>query len=226
MDSSETSTNSQLDSDFSHPIAGAGSFSAAESRQRDNRNAGDVSRHSNAEPPESSPVPGRRQAASDHLRSRQPKHRIAQVRESQAVTLRTISRRSGVPVRILRQQEQPHTDLKLSELMIWAKALEVPLAELLAEPDDSLCATIAQRAQMVRLMKTVEAMRAHASAGSLRRISDVLRQQLLEIMPELDDVTAWPKEGSRRPHGSVGRIAMQPIATARIDAPSPSDSTG
>ncbi len=142
------------------------------------------------------------------------------MREIQHVTLRTVSRRSGVPVRILRQQERAASDLQLSELAVWAEALEVPITELLAEPADSLCGSVAQRAQLVRLMKTIEALRAHSPHGPLGRLADTLRLQLLELMPELSDITPWPKEGSRRPDGGLGRIACHPLSPTQADPPS------
>lgn len=222
VNSSEASSNSPLNSDYSPSLSGGGALSGAEHSQPVEPTSQHVSDDARSTPPRGQP-PHRSRGAIDRAKSRQPAHRIAQVRESQGVSLRTISRRSGIPVRTLRQQERPHTDLRLSELKVWAEALEVPVGELLSEPGDSLCGTVAQRAQMVRLMKTVEAMRAHAKAGSMRQISDAMRQQLLEIMPELEDVTAWPKEGSRRPAGGIGKIGTQPIPTARIESPSQAD---
>jgi len=154
--------------------------------------------------------------------SEAPLHRIADVRASQAVTLRTISRRCGVPVRQLKAEEQGRCELTLSDLQRWAEALDVPVAELLSEPADSLTASVAQRAQLVRLMKTVEALRAHAESRAMRGIADRLRNQLLEIMPELDDVTAWPREAPRNVRGFSGRVIEYPFSFDSLEAGSDS----
>ncbi|QEG42235.1 hypothetical protein UC8_42690 [Roseimaritima ulvae] len=147
-------------------------------------------------------------AAADRL------DRIAEVRQSQGVTLRTISRRCGAAVRQLKAEERGDVELTLTALQRWAVALDVPIVELLAEPSEGLAAAVSQRAQLVRVMKTVEGLRAHAESAAMRRISDQLRDQLLEIMPELDEITAWPREGTRRKSGDVRRAVELPF---RID---------
>lgn len=139
-------------------------------------------------------------------------HRIASVRESQGVTLRTISRRSGIPVRQLKAEESGKVDLTLSQLYRWAAALEVPPTELLSEPQDCLAANVDQRARMVRLMKSVQGLRAHAESTAMRRIADRLRDELLEIIPELDEITAWPKEAPRTPGRTMGRVFDLPVS--------------
>ena len=81
------------------------------------------------------------------------------VRLQQGASLRSVARNSGVDIRQLRLQEQESTDVRLSELHKWQKALDVPLAELLVEPDSSLSRPVLDRARMVRLMKTATAIR-------------------------------------------------------------------
>ncbi len=144
-------------------------------------------------------------------------HRIAEVRSAQNISLRTVSRRCGLPVKQLRIQERGGCELTLSELQRWAAALEVPIVELLQEPSEDLTAAVSLRAQLIRLMKTVQALRAHADSNSTRRLADQLRQQLLVIMPELEDVTAWPREGGRSRSGHVPRIIELPIAIDPLD---------
>lgn len=145
-----------------------------------------------------------------------PPHRITQVREAQSVTLRTISRRCGVSVRQLKLEETGQVDLRLSDLQRWAQALEVPLHDLLCEPSDNLTTSVAQRAQLIRIMKTVAALRNEAESSSQQRMADRLRDQLLEIMPELSTVTGWPRDGARRT-GPLGRIVECPISLDGFD---------
>lgn len=153
-------------------------------------------------------------------------HRIAEVRLSQGITLRTVARRCGQTVGRLREEESPQADLCLSSLYRWAEALRVPVSDLLIEPDATLSPSVAERAKLVRLMKSVEALRAHAESGAVRRLADTLRQQLLEIMPELVDVTAWPSDSARRPAGITGRISENPISLEGFDSSSRSELTG
>ena len=65
-------------------------------------------------------------------------HRIRTVRLQQGTSLRSVSRRTGVDVRQLRLQENEAADIRLSDLRKWQQALDVPLTELLAEPEESL----------------------------------------------------------------------------------------
>ena len=62
-------------------------------------------------------------------------HRIREVRLQQGVSLRSAARHMQSDVRTLRSQEQESTDLRLTDLRRWQKALEVPLSELLEETD-------------------------------------------------------------------------------------------
>ena len=63
-------------------------------------------------------------------------------------------RHLGITVEDVRQQECQTTDLPLSVLYKWAKVLCLPVAELVAEPDDSLATPLFNRASLVRVMKT------------------------------------------------------------------------
>ncbi len=141
-----------------------------------------------------------------------PLNRLRIVREQQGLTLRTISRRSGVPVRQLRGEEEPHADLPASALQRWQQALEVPMCELLVEPDDHLSVVVEQRAKLLRVMKTALSVRDTAKDEPTRRLGTMLCAQLQELMPELSEQTAWPTVGSRRSHDDIGKIAENPLS--------------
>ena len=64
-------------------------------------------------------------------------HRTAQVCEQEGLTVRTIARRMRIPASQARAELDPFQDLKLSQLYRWQSALNVPLMDLLAEPDDT-----------------------------------------------------------------------------------------
>ncbi|MGN6548059.1 MAG: hypothetical protein ACTHK7_23695, partial [Aureliella sp.] len=113
----------------------------------------------------------------------------------------------------LRRQEEPTADLTLSELRRWQKALEVPLVDLLEDESQLLSRPVNERAKMVRIMKTVVSL-SEACSSNLRtaRLTTMLREQLLELMPELAEIGGWPQCGSRRGADVMGRIFHQPIS--------------
>jgi hypothetical protein len=126
----------------------------------------------------------------------------------QGASLRSVSRQSGVDVRQLRLS----TDIRLSDLHKWQKALDVPLTELLVEPDASLSPPVAGRAQMVRLMKTAAAIRERSESVGIQRMAQMLCEQLADIMPELEEVGPWHDYGQRRSLDECGRIVDRTIS--------------
>lgn len=148
-----------------------------------------------------------------HVRAhaKQQLHRIAEVRSQQGLSLRAIARRTGIDVRELKQQELETTDLSLRDLHRWADALEVPVSNLLVDRDHDLSSSVRDRAALVKIMKTVVALQEVAASPRVARLSEMLREQLLAMMPELAEVGGWPNYGSRRPQDHVGRIAANPI---------------
>jgi transcriptional regulator with XRE-family HTH domain len=143
----------------------------------------------------------------------QPLHRIQEVRRLQGMSLRTAARQLGTDIRSIRAQEQASSDLRLSDLYKWQRALEVPVGELLVEDDDPLSRPVRERAAMLKVMKTARTLVETAPAGGVRRMAENLVEQLLDLMPELGEVTAWHSVGQRRGLDEMGRIAEQPIAT-------------
>ncbi len=141
-----------------------------------------------------------------------PKHRIAEVRRQQGISLRSITRKMGLSLDEIRQQEDPTSDLTLSQLTAWQRALEVPLASLLLDLDAPLSSPVMTRARLLRIMKTVQAMRESARDAGTQRMALMLSEQLVELMPELKDVSAWHSVGQRRTQDEVGRIAERPIS--------------
>jgi len=132
-------------------------------------------------------------------------HRIADVRRLQGVTLRNVSRRLGLPLAVVRRQEQEDCDLRLSDLLEWQTVLEVPVAELLVEDEGQLSGPVLQRSRMVKLMKTAAAIRERTEGTTAGRMVSMLIDQILELMPELADVTPWHSVGARRTLADVGR---------------------
>ena len=155
------------------------------------------------------PKAGIRPSVRPSIRPLKSLHRIAEVRQRQGVTLRNVARRLGVEMSVVRRQEQPDCDMRVSDLMKWQEVLEVPVSELLVESEGQLSGPVLERARMVKLMKTAAAIREQATAATgLRRMADMLVEQVLEIMPELADVTPWHHVGQRRTLNDVGRTAQ------------------
>ena len=61
---------------------------------------------------------------------------------------------------------------------------------------------------MVKLMKTAAAIRERTQDTMTSRMVSMLIEQILELMPELADVTAWHTVGHRRTLDDVGRTAQ------------------
>jgi len=139
-------------------------------------------------------------------------HRIAEVRRLQGVTLRNVSRRLGAPLSAVRRQEQPDCDLRVSDLLQWQEVLEVPVAELLVEGEGQLSGPVLERSRMVKLMKTAAAIRERSLDTTTARMVSMLIEQILELMPELADVTPWHTIGQRRTLDDIGRTARQTVA--------------
>ncbi len=134
-------------------------------------------------------------------------HRIRTVRLQQGASLRSVARNSGVDVRQLRLQEQESTDVRLSDLHNWQKALDVPLARAVGRTRRGpFAAGDGAGSDGARLMKTAVAIRERSESVGIRRMAQMLCEQLTEIMPELTDVSPWHDYGQRRSMDELGRI--------------------
>ena len=143
-----------------------------------------------------------------------PVNRIAFVREQQEMTLRSVARQTGIDVRTLRKQEKPTANLTLTELAKWSKALDVPVVNLIEEPESTLDNPVKKRAAMVRIMRSAMSIHDEAASAKMHALAETLVSQLVELMPELDGLAAWPQYGQRRGPEEVGRVAERPL---RID---------
>jgi len=117
-----------------------------------------------------------------------------------------------VSVAEIRRQEKEDNDLPLSVLYEWHKVLKVPMAELLVESEYSLSQPLKRRADLVRLMKTALALLEQAEKKSERCLAQTLVDQLIEIMPELQGVSAWDAVGTRRSLNELGMAALRTLS--------------
>jgi len=137
--------------------------------------------------------------------------KLGAARRRQGLSVRCVAQRLGRTVGEVRGQEDERADLLVSELYRWQAALEVPIEELLYEPKDALSPRVQMRARLLKVMKTAMALRRQARSEAERRLARLLIEQLLEIMPELKEVSGWPAVGHRRRADEVGRIGENPI---------------
>ena len=143
--------------------------------------------------------------------NKKPLHRLSSVRRQQGISQRNIARRLNVDIAVARQQEEETTDLTLSVLYEWQKVLDVPISELLVDSESPLSPPVMERARMVKVMKTVAAMVEKANTPSMKRLVQMLCNQLLEIMPELADVAPWHTVGQRRTLEEYGRVVERQL---------------
>jgi transcriptional regulator with XRE-family HTH domain len=138
-------------------------------------------------------------------------HRIAEARRRQGVSLRSVARRLNKSAEQVRRLEEPTSDMLVSELYEWQQALEVPIVDLLLDCQAPLSEPVLTRARLLKIMKTVRAIRESTKCVSIDRMASMLEQQLIEIMPELKEVSAWHSVGQRRSHDELGRTAERVI---------------
>jgi hypothetical protein len=108
---------------------------------------------------------------------------------------------------VVQSQEIESSDLRLSDLYRWEAVLGVPVCELLLDSGTELSRPIMERARMVRIMKTVKSLHENAPTAAIRRLAETLVNQLVEIMPELTEVSPWHSVGQRRSLNEFGRAA-------------------
>lgn len=156
-------------------------------------------------------------ASTQQSRPSRPLHRIREIRMREGVSLRSAARQMGTDIRSLRLQEQETTDLRLSELHRWQKALDVPLSELVVDDEAPLSAPVLERARMIRLMKTAAAIAERAPNVAIQRMAQMMIEQLCEVMPELRDVSPWHQFGQRRSLDEMGRILERVVSEDMLE---------
>jgi transcriptional regulator with XRE-family HTH domain len=134
-------------------------------------------------------------------------HHLRSVRHREGMSIRSVARHMGVNPSVLTAQEVETTDLPLSVLHQWAAALNVPIAELVAEPTTELSPPLLSRAKLLRIMKTARAILEQSSQLRVKRMAQMLVEQLIDLMPELAEVIPWNSTGSARRRRDLGRAA-------------------
>ena len=93
----------------------------------------------------------------------------------------------------------------------------MPIAELLDEPEGELSPPVRLRARLLRVMKTVRSIQQRARQAPMRRLAETLVTQLVEVMPELTEATAWPAIGQRRRKQELGQAFFRRLSLDPLD---------
>ena len=144
--------------------------------------------------------------------NQRPLHQLAVVRRREGLSRRAVARRLRMDVMSVKEQEQQGSDMTLSRLYEWQEALGVPVAELLIDTDEALSPPILKRAQMLRLMKTAAAILERTQQTPVRRMAQMMVEQIVEIMPELEGVSPWNAVGQRRTLDELGQAAQRRLS--------------
>lgn len=148
---------------------------------------------------------------------RQVLHRIAEVRRQHNVSVRALASRMKTSDASIRQQEEQTCDLPLSVLYKWQAALDVPIAELLVEPGPGLSPNVKCRAALLKVMKTVKSMEQRVGGEPVGFLVQGLIVQLIELMPELASVDAWPAVGKRRTGSEISPMEERVMPVGLFD---------
>lgn len=133
------------------------------------------------------------------------------VRRREEISLRAMADRTGISIAQIRQQERETSDILLSDLYKWQRALGVPFTELLVEQDCPLSPPVLNRAWLLRLMRTARTILDETKQSSIRRLAQTLANQVLEMMPELRDIGRWQHVGQPRRDDEYGRAADRAV---------------
>jgi transcriptional regulator with XRE-family HTH domain len=143
-------------------------------------------------------------------------HRIAAVRVEQGISLSLAAKRLRIDIGEASEQENESTDLKLSQLYAWRDVLEVSMGELVVEPEEIPANPIRNRCQLVRLMKTVRSIIIESKSEVALILARQLESQLIELMPELATIAAWPSLGQSRDPHSPGVAATRCLGFGNV----------
>lgn len=134
-------------------------------------------------------------------------HAVAQAREREGMSIQKCAKLLQISVEEAREQENPATPLTAAQLSEWKRILKVPYSELLGTEDDDLDDPIRHRAGMLKVMKSAKSLEETVCRPEERMMVGNLIDQIVELMPELETVSAWPKVGQSHEACRFGRAA-------------------
>jgi transcriptional regulator with XRE-family HTH domain len=111
-------------------------------------------------------------------------HRLAAARCERGMSWFDVARRIGITAEEVRLQEES-ADLPISTLNLWAAALNVPVTDLIVEPEEWLHATHLAKSQAERLLRLAAKLRDGSRRRSIQRLAQTFLDQLTEMQPAL-----------------------------------------
>jgi transcriptional regulator with XRE-family HTH domain len=132
-------------------------------------------------------------------------HRLGRVRQQRKLSREDVARALRVPVSEVERQEQETSDVSLSELYQWQRLLQVPLSELLVESRNPLSLPPVRQAQMSSLAGTAVKILDESKQTPIRRMAQTLINQIVELMPEVEQLLPKQREQYEGDGPSTGR---------------------
>lgn len=140
-------------------------------------------------------------------------HRIRDVLAGEAgsgKSVRSAAKKMELDKKEISRQIKPECPITLAQLFRWAEYLDTPVVELICDPDDEMDPRVAMKATLIRAMKAVNSLE-EVSDQRATRLIQYLKEQLLDIMPELEGVKAFPIVGQRKNKEDLARIEEEQI---------------
>jgi transcriptional regulator with XRE-family HTH domain len=125
-------------------------------------------------------------------------HRLAEVRKKNGVTWFELARRMGVTAEHVRHQEEAE-DVSIGTLKLWSAALNVPITDLIVEPDEWLNAAHLEKPEAERLLRLAYKLRDRSRRRAIQRLAQTFVDQLTEMYPEMDPAS----NGQKRRVGEI-----------------------
>lgn len=134
-----------------------------------------------------------------------PLHRLGTVRRARKLSLDDVARQLQLPPEEAQRQEQATSDLSLSHLYRWQKALKVPVAELLVEGQESLGLPSVKPDALAQALQVALTILGQTKQPGIRRMAHTLVDQLVELSPELKRVAEAHTAGQAHRFDEQGR---------------------
>ncbi len=135
---------------------------------------------------------------SSHFEGEKHLHRLREIRQCVGLTLEQVARAMGTTVATAAFEEDPGSDLPVSTLMRWQRALGVPFQRLLVEPDSAISLPGLTDERLSKLEGIAQDLRSAAKDTATRAFAEGLQRQLEELKPQRKR-----GEGPSRPSGPV-----------------------
>jgi len=137
-------------------------------------------------------------------------HRLAAVRRAKGIPRRVLAQRLGITVEELRLKEES-ADLSISTLSDLASKLDVPITELVVEPDECLAPTHLAQSKATHMMKVAAKLRDCSRRRSIQRLAQTFVDQLTEIIPSLAEIAQKNHRLSRHANQRQSSVFPRPL---------------